>query len=165
MKAEHGFDLPRRLQIEFSKTIQHITEDSGTEISPAVMWEAFRNEYLPDEPAIALLSHEIRSSGSNLSEVSAELMVDGQQHERPWRRQRPDRRLRHGAQRGARHRHRRRRLRRARDGRRQRPTAVAYVESRTGDGEVRWGVGTDANIITASLRAVVSSLLRQRASA
>ena len=42
MKAEHGFDLPRRLQIEFSKTIQAITEDSGTEISPAAMWEAFR---------------------------------------------------------------------------------------------------------------------------
>ena len=36
MKEEHGFDLPRRLQIEFSKTIQHITEDSGTEISPAL---------------------------------------------------------------------------------------------------------------------------------
>ena len=34
MKAEHGFDLPRRMQIEFSKTIQHITEDSGTEITP-----------------------------------------------------------------------------------------------------------------------------------
>jgi hypothetical protein len=37
MKTEHGFDLPRRLQIEFSKTIQHITEDSGTEVSPVVM--------------------------------------------------------------------------------------------------------------------------------
>ena len=34
MKAEHGFDLPRRLQIEFSKTIQDITEDTGTEITP-----------------------------------------------------------------------------------------------------------------------------------
>ena len=34
MKTEHGFDLPRRMQIEFSKTIQHITEDSGTEITP-----------------------------------------------------------------------------------------------------------------------------------
>ncbi len=47
MKAEHGFDLPRRLQIEFSKTIQHITEDSGTEIGPGVMWDAFTAEYLP----------------------------------------------------------------------------------------------------------------------
>jgi len=46
MKAEHGFDLPRRLQIEFSKTIQTITEDSGTEISPKDMWQAFENQYL-----------------------------------------------------------------------------------------------------------------------
>src|SRR5262245_26245252 len=43
MKAEHGFDLPRRLQIEFSATIQHITEDSGTEISSADMWTAFQD--------------------------------------------------------------------------------------------------------------------------
>ena len=34
MNHEHGFDMPRRMQIEFSKTIQHITEDSGTEIYP-----------------------------------------------------------------------------------------------------------------------------------
>ena len=47
MKEEHGFDLPRRLQIEFSKSIQHITEDTGTEITPVTMWDAFETEYLP----------------------------------------------------------------------------------------------------------------------
>ena len=52
MKAEHGFDLPRRLQIEFSKTIQHITEDSGTEISPVAMWDAFQAEYLAGRAAL-----------------------------------------------------------------------------------------------------------------
>ena len=52
MKTEHGFDLPRRLQIEFSKTIQHITEDTGTEISPGVMWDAFQAEYLPDRAGV-----------------------------------------------------------------------------------------------------------------
>src|SRR5712671_2608361 len=61
MKVEHGFDLPRRLQIEFSKTIQAITEDTGTEISPAAMWEAFRAQYLPEPPAYALVSHELMS--------------------------------------------------------------------------------------------------------
>ena len=50
MKEEHGFDLPRRLQIEFSKSIQHITEDTGTEITPVTMWDAFETEYLPAEP-------------------------------------------------------------------------------------------------------------------
>ena len=34
METEHGFALPRRLQIEFSKTIQTIAEDTGTEITP-----------------------------------------------------------------------------------------------------------------------------------
>ena len=60
MKAEHGFDLPRRLQIEFSKTIQAITEDSGTEISPAAMWDAFRTVYLPAAPAWELRGHDLR---------------------------------------------------------------------------------------------------------
>ena len=67
MKTEHGFDLPRRLQIEFSKTIQHITEDCGTEISPVVMWEAFREEYLPATPALRAprprAAHDPRGQG------------------------------------------------------------------------------------------------------
>ena len=50
IQNEHGFDLPRRMQIEFSRTIQHITEDSGTEIGPAVMWATFPAEYLPEAP-------------------------------------------------------------------------------------------------------------------
>src|ERR1700726_515193 len=34
MDTEHGIDLPRRLQIEFSKEVQAVTEDSGTIIQP-----------------------------------------------------------------------------------------------------------------------------------
>ena len=52
MHNEHGFDLPRRMQVEFSRTIQHITEDSGTEITPVVMWEAFQSEYLRGDAAV-----------------------------------------------------------------------------------------------------------------
>ena len=76
MKAEHGFDLPRRLQIEFSKTIQHITEDSGTEISPLVMWDAFRSEYVPDEPTHRLRSHELHTKEGRTT-ISAQLDIDG----------------------------------------------------------------------------------------
>src|SRR5215211_4158957 len=76
MKAEHGFELPRRMQIEFSKTIQHITEDSGTEISPLVMWEAFRDEYLPAEPRYALLGHELHTRDGRAT-VTAQVTVDG----------------------------------------------------------------------------------------
>ena len=62
MKEEHGFDLPRRLQIEFSKTIQHVTEDTGTEITPGVMWDTFQREYIPDEPRFRLRTHELHTN-------------------------------------------------------------------------------------------------------
>src|SRR5205814_629224 len=44
MESEHGMTLPRRLQIEFSKAVQTVTEDTGTEISPAEMWDVFTHE-------------------------------------------------------------------------------------------------------------------------
>src|SRR5690606_11016674 len=71
MKAEHGFDLPRRLQIEFSKAIQAVTEDTGTEISPAEMWEAFKAEYLPEQPRYALHSDELSSKGDEALTITA----------------------------------------------------------------------------------------------
>jgi 2-isopropylmalate synthase len=163
MKAEHGFDLPRRLQIEFAKTIQHITEDSGTEISPAVMWDAFEREYLPSESAVALMSHEVRSSDSRLSVVTAHLMVDGKDIEVMGTGSGPieafvtalnsalgtDLDVVDYAEHA---------LGAGKDA-----TAVSYVETRAGNGHVRWGVGSDPNIMTASLRAVVSAFVRQRA--
>ena len=169
MKAEHGFDLPRRLQIEFSKTIQHITEDSGTEISPVVMWDAFQAEYLPDEPRYVLArpraAHRRRRAHVDHRPGRRRRRApDGHR-----RGQRADRRLRRTALRdGARRRPRRRRLRRARHRpRAPRPRRSAYVESVTatdgdGDGETRWGIGIDPNIITASLKAVLSALERQQ---
>src|SRR5215468_6852342 len=78
MKAEHGFDLPRRLQIEFSKTIQHITEDSGTEISPADMWLAFKSVYLREDARYELKGHELISEeGKEGTRIVAQLAVDG----------------------------------------------------------------------------------------
>src|SRR2546421_2455758 len=44
METEHGLVLPRRLQIEFSRAVQHATEDTGTEISPAEMWRVVSRE-------------------------------------------------------------------------------------------------------------------------
>ena len=49
MDTEHGLDLPRRLQVEFSKKVQAITEDSGTVIRPGEMWDVFSRTYLPDD--------------------------------------------------------------------------------------------------------------------
>ncbi len=158
MKTEHGFDLPRRLQIEFSKTIQHITEDSGTEVSPVVMWEAFQEAYLPPAPRFALTSHELRSdSTSGRTAITAQLMVDGEHRTIDGEGNGPIdafvKALRSGI--GA-----------TLDvidyaehamGQGSEAMAVAYVETTTADTGVLWGVGTDPSTITASLRAVLNA--------
>ena len=161
MKAEHGFDLPRRLQIEFSKTIQHITEDSGTEINPVMMWDAFEAEYLPANPRHTLDGHELRTDGK-VTSVTAQVLVDGEHRTLTSSGNGPisafvnaiadglgtnidvldyaEHALSAGSE----------------------ATAVAYVETSDGEGNVRWGVGDDPNIITASFKAVLSALDRQR---
>ena len=161
MKSEHGFDLPRRLQIEFSRTIQHITEDLGTEITPAAMWAAFEGAYLPEEPAYGLLSHELRADG-DVTSITAQLLVDGEHHTVSGEGNGPIDALVHALREHlgadidvtdyAEH----------ATGEGADATAVAYVESQDSAGNRRWGVGTHPNILTASLRAVVAALLRLR---
>jgi 2-isopropylmalate synthase len=164
MKTEHGFDLPRRLQIEFSKTIQHITEDTGTEISPAIMWDAFQDEYLPAEPRFRLLGHELRSdSATGRTEIVAQLTVDGEHTTITGEGNGPIdafvKALRAGL--GA-----------TLDvtdyaehamGGGSEATAVAYVEAAIPGQGVKWGVGTDPSTITASLRAVLNAHERSQA--
>jgi 2-isopropylmalate synthase len=162
MKAEHGFDLPRRLQIEFSKTIQAITEDSGTEISPAAMWEAFRGEYLPEPAPCELLDHELHSDGTrDRTRLTAHLRVQGVPRTVSGTGNGPIAAFVDGLRRElgvdmdvvdyAEH-----ALGQGADA-----TAVAYVETAHGpSGTLRWGVGVHPNIITASLMAVLSGLAR-----
>ena len=163
MKTEHGFDLPRRLQIEFSKTIQHITEDSGTEVSAAVMWDAFQGEYLPSEPRFQLLGHELRSdSSTGRTTIVAQLMVDAAHRTIDGEGNGPIdafvKALRSGL--GA-----------TLDvtdytehaiGQGSEAMAVAYVETQSKEHGVLWGVGTDPSTITASLRAVLNAYERSQ---
>ena len=161
MKAEHGFDLPRRLQIEFSRTIQAITEDTGTEINPTAMWDTFEREYLPPDPALSLRGHELRTDGETTT-ITAQLMVDGEPATITGTGNGPIDAFVAALRAGlgvtvdvtdyAEH----------ATGEGANATAVAYVETVDGEGTKRWGVGTNPNIITASLRAVLSALTRTR---
>ena len=79
MDAEHGLDLPRSLQIEFSRQVQALTEASGTEIKPVEIWEAFASDYLPEDPAMRLISSEVSSRDDGTS-VAVQALVDGRHH-------------------------------------------------------------------------------------
>ncbi|SEC18069.1 2-isopropylmalate synthase [Paramicrobacterium humi] len=51
LKADHGMDLPRRLQIEFSGVVQNKTDSEGGEVTSDQIWSIFRDEYLPADDA------------------------------------------------------------------------------------------------------------------
>ena len=156
MEVEHGFVLPRRLQIEFSQAIQHVTEDTGTEISPAEMWNVFSDEYL-DPAAIELIGHEMTHSG-DADTIMAQLRVDGEDVMIKGTAKGPIAAFvsglrdelgieidvfdysEHAVTSGA------------------GASAVAYVETKSPSGATRWGVGVDESILTAGLRAVVSAV-------
>ena len=160
MEMEHGFALPRRLQIEFSKTIQTIAEDTGTEISPAAMWDAFQVTYLPEAPRLELRSNELATDAEGNASITAQLLVDGEPTTISGAGNGPIAAFVHALQAGLGieidvvdyHEH---SLGAGADA-----TAVAYVETKGGDGLTRWGIGTHPNIITASLRAVLSAASR-----
>ncbi len=158
MKSEHALDLPRRLQIEFSQVVQRVTDDDGGEVAPERMWEVFAADYLEPPGRLALRTHHSSSTSEDQDVLTVEVEVDGVRREIEGVGNGPiaafvaaladiDVQVRvldyaeHALSAGG-------------DAK-----AAAYVEVAVGD-QVRWGVGVDANIVTASLRAVVSAVNR-----
>jgi len=146
MKSEHHLDLPRRLQIEFSGVIQKHTDFSGGEVTPAEMWEIFSREYLREW----IDSYNVSTVDGKV-EITA--VVEGR--ELTGVGNGPIDAFTHALGTGV----------RVLDYAEHALTAggdaqaAAYVECEV-DGEVRWGVGIDANIVTASLKAVASAVKR-----
>lgn len=164
MEAEHGFSLPRRLQVEFSRIIQGVTEDTGTEITPSAMWAQFQEVYLPEKPGITMISHETVTSTTEHGErakISVQLMVDGEHRTIAGEGNGPIDALVHAIRSDLGfvidvvdyHEH---SISAGADA-----EAVCYVET-TGDDGVLWGVGQDASILNASFKAVIGAVNRHR---
>ena len=159
MDAEHGLDLPRRLQIEFSKEVQVATEASGTVIQPDEMWDVFSRTYLPGETGVRLLSSEVTTREQRTT-VVAQLLVDGQHRTVSGEGNGPIDALVAGlrTELGAQF--------EVKDYSQHALTAgsgasaVAYVEAEAPDGTTWWGVGMDSSTLDASLSAVVSAANR-----
>ncbi len=159
MEVEHGFRLPRRLQIEFSSAIQTVTEDTGTEITPEHMWDIFQKQYLSNQKHLELLSYETSSSGhkdvvtaqvlledepktvSGVGSGPIEAFINGVNEVMHFNLDVLDY-SEHAITSGS------------------DSQAVAYLEVKKNDGIVRWGVGRDKSILAAGLQAVVSAVNR-----
>ncbi|EOD57723.1 2-isopropylmalate synthase [Amycolatopsis vancoresmycina] len=158
MKAEHQLDLPRRLQIEFSKVIQRYTDSEGGEVDPTTMYNAFAAEYLELKTPLELVRQHVRDNGDGEYDITATVRVEGDEHEVTGRGNGPiaaffdalstvgfDLRLLDYSEHT---------LSPGDDSR-----AASYIECAISD-RVFWGIGIDPSIVTASLRAVVSAVNR-----
>jgi 2-isopropylmalate synthase len=162
MKSEHNLDLPRRLQIEFSKAVQAHTDAGGGEVSPSRLWEIFQFEYLEPDSPLRLVSVSTASTADGQTSLTAQVVARGWMQTVTGEGNGPvsafvdaistlDHHVRvldyteHALSAGG------------------DALAAAYVECEVGQGEdsvVVWGVGMDANIVTASLKAVTSAINR-----
>ncbi len=160
MKSEHKLDLPRRLQIEFSRVVQQHTDGEGGEMSPEAIWDDFRTEYLDRDTPLQLNSVHTSSAAGERDALTVNVYVDGELRTLEGTGNGPiaafvnainemddrfDVRVLDYAEHA---------LSSGGDA-----IAAAYVECAVGD-QILWGVGLDPNIVTASLKAVISAVNR-----
>ena len=162
MKFEHGLDLPRRLQIEFSSVIQKL--DRGQrhrDQRRPDLGRRSRPTYLSRREPVALIGHPILTTAPETGETTIE--AHAQAGDGPAGRQgpgqRPHRGVRGRARARRRHRHRDHRLQRARAGRGRR-RAGGGVRRGAHRRQDALGRRPRRHIVTASLRAVVSAVNR-----
>jgi 2-isopropylmalate synthase len=158
MKAEHQLDLPRRLQIEFSRIIQQHTDTDGGEVLPQQIWEIFAVHYLERSTPLQVLRHQLADDGQGNHVIVATVLVEGEEHQITGSGNGPiaafvdalaalgfDVRVldysEHAMSAG------------------DNAAAAAYVECAVND-QVLWGVGVSGSIVTAPLNAVVSAVNR-----
>jgi 2-isopropylmalate synthase len=164
LKSDHNLDLPRKLQIEFSRVVQNVTDASGREISSDEIWNIFTDEYLPasvedqkwgrfelkrmrtasEMDGVVNLdvvlrdgNGEVTAQGSGNGPISAFLDVLAQQGVQARLLDYVEHTLSAGGD----------------------AQAAAYIEMEVA-GRTLWGVGIDGDIATASLKAIISAVNR-----
>ncbi|QHE86329.1 2-isopropylmalate synthase [Hydrogenophaga sp. BPS33] len=159
LESEYGLELPRRLQIEFSQVVQRVMDAEGKELSASDLWSIFEREYglspkqAPVQPTIANVDGQRVRVSAQLPIAGQVVAVDGQGNgpidavvngiaAATGRQLRVLDYHEHAIGSGAEAR------------------AVAYVELRIDDHRTLFGVGIDANIVSASFKAIVSGMQR-----
>ncbi|MFC5420966.1 2-isopropylmalate synthase [Bosea eneae] len=160
LQADHGLDLPRPLQIAFSKIAQEQMDEEGKELTSAALWSLFSKTYLLSDAPLELLAHKTFPGAQGSRTLTAELKQDGAVRTIEGVGNGPIDAFvdalkttygvefsfldyhEHAVGRGA------------------NATAACYVKLEDGNGRTVHGVGIDPNIVMASLKAVLSGMQR-----
>ncbi|WP_041797794.1 2-isopropylmalate synthase [Pararhodospirillum photometricum] len=158
MEQDYGIRLPRSLQVEFSKIIQKIADETGEEITSPMMWKTFEATYLGNDKPYAFIDHQtFPEAGSRERLLTATVKVNGAVKSVDGRGSGPVEALVDAIRKDSglamtiddyeEH-----TLRPGSDAQ-----AVAFMRASLPDGRIRHGVGIDANIVAAALKAVLSA--------
>jgi 2-isopropylmalate synthase len=163
LESEFGLELPRRLQIEFSQVVQQVMDATGKELTAQDLFTLFENEYgvqsivAPER----LVIQEARQAGGKLFAIKADVQIAGRNHAVAGTGTGPIDAFVDGLNAAT------GRVVRVLDyhehatGSGASAQAVAYLELRV-DGQTLFGVGMDSNIVSASLKAILSGLQRSK---
>ena len=160
IEQDHGLKLPKRMQANFSGTVQELSDSTGRELTSADIWEAFEQRYhLKGEGRFRLIDFQESQSQKAQDEriFAGKIRIDGVEQSVSGRGNGlisslanaleealggpldiidySEHAIGHGT-----------------DAR-----AAAYVECRVGDGPILFGVGISRDVATASVRAILSA--------
>jgi 2-isopropylmalate synthase len=162
LESEYGLELPRRLQIEFSQVVQGVMDASGKELTAREIHELFVREYgLQSIPAPSHQLVEEAGATGTVVKLSADVIVDGKPLKVRGLGNGPIDAFVEGLSAATGEQVRVLDYHEHAIGSGADAKAVAYLELRVGS-RTLFGVGTDANIVSASLKAIVSGLQRAR---
>ena len=159
LERDYSLRLPRKLQIEFSRVIQKISDQTGREIRPAELWAAFEAEYLNQRSPLACIQYSESSSAGAVT-ISATVNDSSAEHGITGNGNGPidafvgamnkefgldlrvvdyqEQAISKGAS----------------------ASAMAFIEIQFGESESVFGAGMNPNIVTASLDAILSAVNR-----
>jgi 2-isopropylmalate synthase len=161
LESESGFELPRRLQIEFSQVVQGVTDTNGKELTAKALHALFEQEF--NLRSISAPVHRItKAEGSDeMVLVNADLRIDGKVLSIQGQGTGPIDAFVEGLSKATGQPLRVLDYREHAIGAGAHVQAVAYLELRIGE-QTLFGVGMDANIVSASFKAILSGLHRAR---
>ena len=161
MEAEHGVVMPRRMQVEFSGVVQRHTDTHGGEVSADDIWQLFSQTYLDTGSPLRYREHHLFEHGSAQG-IRLAVDIDGKPHVLTGEGNGPINAAVHALQSAGidvqvRSYEERSMLPMGEDGN---ARACALIElAAAGRGEA-YGVGIDGNIVTASIKAIISGINR-----
>ncbi|TFZ04726.1 2-isopropylmalate synthase [Ramlibacter rhizophilus] len=163
LESEYGLELPRRLQIEFSQVVQNVMDATGKELSAADLFALFEREY--GLRRIESPRHQVEHGvDAGRVQVHAEAVVGGRSLTLQGEGNGPIDAFVAGLQQATGESLRVLDYHEHAVGEGAGAQAVAYLEMRVGE-RTLFGVGMDASIVAASLKAIVSAFERARSGA